>query len=509
MYSPGGKSGYRPDRADIVYCNRIREAYGDVPIILGGIEASLRRFAHYDFWDDRVRNSILIDSSADLLIYGMGERPVLEIGNLLKYGKNILDIKDIRGTCCVKEDVSSIRNAVFVPSMEEVCESKEQYAKAFKIQYEEQDAIRGRTLIQKHQNRFVIQNPPAYPLSTEELDFVYSLPYERTYHPMYEEKGGIPAIKEVEFSITSHRGCYGGCSFCALTFHQGRVIQSRSKESIVKEAIKLTNSKNFKGYIHDIGGPTANFTKPSCSAQLERGVCKNRQCMFPEPCPNLIVDHSDYLDILRSVRSLPKIKKVFIRSGIRYDYLIYDKNKEFFNDLVKYHISGQLKVAPEHVSDKVLNLMGKPSRKVYDKFVEEYWDLNKKYHKNQFLVPYLMSGHPGSDLDAAIELAEYIHSLGYYPEQVQDFYPTPGSLSTAMYYTGMNPLTGEKVYVPDMAEKEMQRALMQYKNPKNYDLVHKALIKAGRSDLIGFDNKCLIRPQNSSRHENYHSKHHK
>ena len=496
IYSPGGKSGYRPDRAVIVYCNRIREAYKDVPIIIGGIEASLRRFAHYDYWDDRVRNSILVDSSADLLIYGMGENPLLEIGNLLKYGKNIKDIKDVRGTCYMADENSLPKDAIELPSFEKVSQDKMEYAKAFKIQFQEQDAVTGKALYQKHGLKYLVQNPPQYPLSTETMDLVYRLPYMRTYHPIYENLGGIPAIKEVEFSITSHRGCFGSCSFCALAFHQGRVIQRRSDESIIEEAEKLTKSKDFKGYINDIGGPTANFLEPSCKKQLTYGVCKDRQCLFPSPCPNLVIDHKNYLELLRKVRKIKGIKKVFIRSGIRYDYLIYDKNDEFFNELVKYHISGQLKVAPEHISDKVLKLMGKPSRKVYDRFVQKYNETNKKFGLNQFLVPYLMSSHPGSDMNAAIELAEYIRDMGYNPEQVQDFYPTPGSLSTAMYYTGINPLTGEKVYVPrTQEEKDMQRALLQYRNPKNYNLVYKALKLAHREDLIGYDKKCLIKPQ--------------
>ena len=496
IYSPGGKSGYRPDRAVIVYCNRIREAYKDVPIIIGGIEASLRRFAHYDYWDDRVRNSILVDSSADLLIYGMGENPLLEIGNLLKYGKNIKDIKDIRGTCYMADENSLPKDAIELPSFEKVSQDKMEYAKAFKIQFQEQDAVTGKALYQKHSLKYLVQNPPQYPLSTETMDLVYRLPYMRTYHPIYENLGGIPAIKEVEFSITSHRGCFGSCSFCALAFHQGRVIQRRSDESIIEEAENLTKLKNFKGYIHDIGGPTANFLEPSCKKQLTYGVCKDRQCLFPSPCPNLVIDHKNYLELLRKVRKIKGIKKVFIRSGIRYDYLIYDKNDEFFNELVKYHISGQLKVAPEHISDKVLKLMGKPSRKVYDRFVQKYNETDKKFGLNQFLVPYLMSSHPGSDMNAAIELAEYIRDMGYNPEQVQDFYPTPGSLSTAMYYTGINPLTGEKVYVPrTQEEKDMQRALLQYRNPKNYNLVYKALKLAHREDLIGYDKKCLIKPQ--------------
>ncbi|SKA85403.1 uncharacterized radical SAM protein YgiQ [Caloramator quimbayensis] len=495
-YSPGGKSGFRPDRAVIVYCNKIREAYGNIPIIIGGIEASLRRFAHYDYWDDKVRNPILIDSSADILIYGMGERPIMEIANLLSYGKKINEIKDIKGICYVADDINNLKDFTLIPSVKEVSDNKKSYASAFKTQYEEQDPIRGKTIVQECRGKYIVQNPPSFPLDTEELDLIYSLPYKRTFHPMYKKMGGVPALKEVEFSITSNRGCFGGCSFCALNFHQGRIVQSRSDESILKEAETLTKLPNFKGYIHDIGGPTANFKNPSCKRQLEYGVCKNRQCLFPEPCANLEVSHSDYLNLLRKVRKIEGIKKVFIRSGIRYDYLLYDKNREFFNELVKYHISGQLKVAPEHVSDKVLKLMGKPSRKIYDRFKEKYFETNKKFGLNQYLVPYLMSSHPGSDLNAAIELALYIKEMGYNPEQVQDFYPTPGSLSTAMYYTEINPLTGEKVYVPKTSEeKAMQRALLQFRNPKNYSLVYKALIKAGRQDLIGYGKKCLIPPK--------------
>lgn len=496
LYSPGGISGKRPDRAVIVYCNRIREAYGNIPIIIGGIEASLRRFAHYDYWDDKVRNSILIDSSADILIYGMGERPLIEIGNLLSYGKNLKDIKDIRGTCYAADNIDDISSYIEIPSLEKVSKEKEEYSKAFKIQFEEQDPIIGKKLIQKHGNRFIIQNQPTLPLDSEELDSIYDLPYMRTFHPVYKKFGGIPALKEVEFSITAHRGCFGGCSFCALNFHQGRIIQSRSEQSILKEAQYLTKIPGFKGYIHDVGGPTANFRKPSCKKQLEHGVCKNRQCLYPSPCPNMEVDHSEYVNLLKKIRNIPGIKKVFIRSGIRYDYLLCDKNMDFFKELVQHHVSGQLKVAPEHISDKVLYLMGKPGRKVYDKFVEKYFDLNKKYKLKQYLVPYLMSGHPGSDLKSAIELAEYIRDMGYNPEQVQDFYPTPGSLSTAMFYTGYNPLTGEKVYIPNgHEEKAMQRALMQYRGPKNYELVYRALIKSGRQDLIGYEKRCLIPPK--------------
>ncbi|SHE35085.1 YgiQ family radical SAM protein [Clostridium fallax] len=493
LYSPGGKSGFRPDRAVIVYCNRVREAFKDVPIIIGGIEASLRRFAHYDYWDNKVRRSILVDSKADLLIYGMGEKTVTQIANLVTYGMDIKKINDVRGTCYMTNDISSLKDYIEVPSFEEVSENKKSYGEAYKLEYYEQDSVRGKTIVQKHGDRYLVQNSPQLPLTEEEMDFTYNLPYMRRPHTIYDSQGGIPAINEVKFSITSHRGCFGSCSFCALTFHQGRMIQNRSSDSIVDEAKLLTTFDDFKGYIHDIGGPTANFRHKSCKKQETYGTCKTKQCMFPKPCKNLIIDHKEYLSVLRKVRSLPGIKKVFIRSGIRYDYLIHDKNNEFFTDLCKYHISGQLKVAPEHVSDKVLSQMGKPNREVYDRFVKKYFEINKKINKKQFLVPYLMSSHPGSDLDAAIELALYIKEMGYTPEQVQDFYPTPGSLSTTIYYTGINPLTGEKVYTPKtQEEKDMQRALMQFTVPKNYNTVKKALIKAGREDLIGKGPNCLI-----------------
>lgn len=495
-YSPGGEAGKRPDRADIVYSNKAREAFKNVPIILGGIEASLRRFAHYDYWDDKMRRSIILDSKADLLVFGMGEKSILEIANLLRYGKNIHDMKDVRGTCYVTDNIEGLKNYMLLPAYEEVSKDRIKYAESYRIQYEEQDAISGKTIVEPYGNRYVVQNPPPFPVTTAELDRVYGLPYTRKPHYMYDNKDGIPAINEVKFSISSHRGCFGGCSFCALNFHQGRTIQTRSHESILKEVKELVEDKDFKGYIHDVGGPTANFREVACDKQKTYGVCKKKQCLHPSPCKNLIVDHSDYLKLLREIRSIPGVKKVFVRSGIRYDYMLYDKNDEFFKELCKYHVSGQLKVAPEHISDRVLEKMGKPGRRVYDRFVKKYQDINKSLNKKQFLVPYLMSSHPGSDLHAAIELAEYIRDMGYNPEQVQDFYPTPGSLSTCMYYTGLDPRTMEKVYVPKSPhEKALQRALLQFRDPKNYKLVHEALVKAGREDLIGYDKKCLIKPR--------------
>lgn len=494
LYSPGGEGNHRPDRAVIVYCNRLREAYKDVPIIIGGIEASLRRFAHYDYWDDKVRRSILFDSKADLLIYGMGEKTITQVANLLKYGMDIKKVIEVKGTAYISKDIDHIKDYIEVPSFEEASIDKKAYAESFKLEFYEQDPIRGKALVQKHGDRYLVQNSPQTPLTIEEMDVSYNLPYTRTYHPIYEKKGGIPAINEVKFSITSHRGCYGSCSFCALTFHQGRIIQNRSQDSIIDEAKLLTTLKDFKGYIHDIGGPTANFRHKSCKLQEKHGTCKNKQCLFPTPCKNLIVSHKEYLELLRKVRTLPGIKKVFIRSGIRYDYLIYDKNTDFFEELCRHHISGQLKVAPEHVSDRVLMQMGKPTKEVYNRFVKKYFEINKKINKNQYLVPYLMSSHPGSDLNSAIELAQYVKEMGYTPEQVQDFYPTPGSLSTTIYYTGINPLTGEKVYVPrSQKEKNMQRALLQFSLKENYDLVKEALVKANRTDLIGNDKKCLIK----------------
>ena len=479
-YTPGGVAGKRPDRAVIVYCNKIREIYGSIPIVIGGLEASLRRFAHYDYWQNEVRRSILVDSSANILSYGMGERSMREICRRLASGEPVEHIDNIPGTCVMVQKAPE--NAVVCPSFEEVRKSKEKFSDATKIQYDEQDPYTGKTVVQGHSLRFVKQNPPAKPLTREEMDAVYALPYTRTYHPMYEPLGGVPGLEEVENSITHNRGCFGGCNFCSIVFHQGTTITSRSKESIVNEAKIISKGKNFKGYIHDIGGPTANFRYNACS---KKSTCKHRKCLAPDPCPNLKADHSEYLDILRAVRSLPGIKKVFVRSGIRYDYLMLDKKDDFFNELVKYHISGQLKVAPEHSSDATLEKMGKPYFKYYKAFYDKYFRINKKHNMNQFLVPYLMSSHPGCTLNDAIGLALYIKRIGYQPEQVQDFYPTPGTVSTSMYYTGLDPFTKKPVYVAKNAkDKAYQRALLQFKNPKNRPLVIEALTKAGRRDLI-------------------------
>lgn len=495
FYSPGGKAGCRPDRAVIVYCNRIREAYGrDVPVIIGGIEASLRRFAHYDYWSDRVRRSILIDSGADLLIFGMGEHQIVEIADMLNAGVPVGDLKFTDGTVYLESDKNTLpENTVIVNSYDEVSSDKTAYAEAFLKQSAEQDAIRGKPVAQLDRDFYVVQNPPSMPLTTQELDDVYMLPYARDYHPIYKSQGGVPAISEVKFSLTSCRGCFGGCSFCALTFHQGRTITSRSHESLLAEAEMLTKLPGFKGNIHDVGGPTANFRAPSCKRQLTHGVCKNRQCLFPTPCKNLEVSHSDYLSLLRKLRKINGVKKVFVRSGIRYDYLLYDNDESFFTELCKYHISGQLKVAPEHISDHVLKYMGKPGQSVYEKFSDKFYEINERLGKKQFLVPYLMSSHPGSRIKDAVYLAEFLRDNHMNPEQVQDFYPTPGSLSTCMYYTGIDPRTMKEVYVPkSYEEKQMQRALLQYKRPENHNLVRKALIIAERTDLIGSGPKCLI-----------------
>ena len=496
-YTPGGVMGKRPDHASAVYGNLIRRAYRDIPIILGGIEASLRRMAHYDYWTDRFKRSVLLDSQADLISYGMGERSIVEIADALASGISIRDVTFIPGTMYRTKDISGLYEPVILPSYEAMKADKALYAKSFAIQNENTDSCTGKPLAEEYPGGvYVVQNPPQPPLSTEEMDAVYALPYARTYHPSYEKLGGVPAISEIKFSLISNRGCFGGCSFCALTFHQGRTVQTRSHESILEEAGLLIKDPEFKGYIHDVGGPTANFRHPSCQKQLTLGVCKNRQCLFPSPCKNLYVDHSDYLELLRKLRALPGVKKVFVRSGIRFDYLLADRDDEFFRELVEHHISGQLKVAPEHISDPVLRCMGKPENAVYNRFVEKYKKLNRDMGKNQFLVPYLMSSHPGSTLKEAVELAEYLRDMGYMPEQVQDFYPTPSTLSTVMYYTGLDPRNMKPVYVcRNPHEKAMQRALIQYRNPKNYDLVREALILAGRGDLIGFGKKCLIRPK--------------
>ena len=497
MYSPGGKAGLRPDRATIVYCNRVREAFGDIPLIIGGIEASLRRFAHYDYWSDKVRRSVLVDSRADLLIYGMGEKPVVEIADALEHGTPVKRITNVRGTCYLtKEAPEAGEKLRYVPSFEEVRDDKRKYAEAVRIESEEQDGIRGAALVQKHMDRYLVQNPPVPPLSQREMDRIYALPYARTYHPMYEDAGGIPAISEVKFSLTSVRGCFGACNFCALAFHQGRAIQTRSHKSILAEAHKFLHEPDFKGYIHDVGGPTANFRQTACEKQKKAGVCKDRQCLFPQPCPALKADHNDYLELLRKLRALPGVKKVFIRSGIRFDYLMADLDDRFFTELCEHHVSGQLKVAPEHVSPNVLRNMGKPERKVYDAFTQKFYRINENLGKKQYLVPYLMSSHPGSTLHDAIALALYLKEHHITPQQVQDFYPTPGTISTCMFYTGLDPRTMEPVYVPKSPEdKAMQRALLQYKNPENYNTVYHALTKAGRQDLIGFGPQCLIRPK--------------
>lgn len=495
LYTPKGEMGKRPDYATIVYCNLIRHTYKDATIIIGGIEASLRRLAHYDYWSNSLKHSILIDSQANIISYGMGEKSIVEIADALDSGLKIEDITFIPGTVFKTKNIELVDDAIILPSYEEMKKDKLKYAKSFNIQYLNVDSYSAKKLAEPYDNGlFVVQNIPSMPLTQKEMDDVYDLPYMRSWHPMYDKDGGIPAFNEVKFSLISNRGCFGGCSFCALTFHQGRVVQTRSHESIIKEAEMLTREKDFKGYIHDVGGPTANFRHTACKAQLKRGACPNKQCLFPKPCNNLDADHSDYVELLRKLRNIPKVKKVFIRSGIRFDYLMQDKSKEFLYELCKYHISGQLKVAPEHVSDNVLRLLGKPSNKVYLKFKEEYMNMNKKLGLKQYLVPYLMSSHPGSTLNDAIMLAEYLRDTKQSPEQVQDFYPTPSTISTCMYYTGVDPRDMKKVYVvTNPHEKAMQRALIQYKDPKNYELVKEALIKAKRFDLIGNSSKCLIK----------------
>lgn len=493
-YSPGGQMGLRPDRAVTVYGNLIRQTYKDTPVILGGIEASLRRLAHYDYWSDSMKRSVLMDSGADLISYGMGEHSILEIAEALDKGIPVSSITFVPGTVYKAKKAPE---GILLPSFEALSAKKEAYAGSFRIQYENTDPFTGKVMAESYGTKgFVVQNPPAKPLTQKEMDEVYELPYMGTYHPMYEKQGKIPAIEEIKFSITSNRGCFGGCNFCALAFHQGRIVQTRSHGSILREAGSYREKPDFKGYIHDVGGPTADFRHPSCKKQMTKGICTNRQCLFPKPCKNLEADHRDYLELLRKLRHLPGIKKVFIRSGIRFDYVNADSSPEFLNELAAYHVSGQLRVAPEHVSDQVLYYMGKPEHKVYEEFLKKFQRANEKSGKRQFVVPYLMSSHPGCTIKEAVKLAEYVRDMGFMPEQVQDFYPTPSTMSTCMYYTGLDPRTGEKVYVPKSArEKAMQRALLQYKNPENYELVKEALLKSGRSDLIGFDKKCLIRPR--------------
>lgn len=496
-YTPGGEVGKRPDHATIVYGNLIRRTYKDVPIILGGIEASLRRLAHYDYWSDKFKRSVLLDSGADLISYGMGERSIVEIADALAGGMPVSDITFIKGTVFKARNLDACYDEIRLPSYETMSGRKEEYAKSFKIQYDNTDPYTGRMLVEEYPHDvYVVQNPPQEPLTQEEMDRIYDLPYTGRAHPSYDALGGVPATKEIQFSLVSNRGCFGGCSFCALTFHQGRIVQTRSHESILKEAKRMTQDPEFKGYIHDVGGPTANFRRPSCDKQIGCGVCKEKQCLFPKPCKNMVADHSDYVALLRKLRKLPKVKKVFIRSGIRFDYLLADKDETFFDELIRHHVSGQLKVAPEHICDPVLKRMGKPENKVFETFLKKYAQKNKKYNMDQYVVPYLMSSHPGSTLKEAIALAEYIRDLGYMPQQVQDFYPTPSTMSTVMYYTGIDPRDMSTVYVvKNPHEKAMQRALIQYKNPENYDLVKEALVKSHREDLIGFDKHCLIPPR--------------
>lgn len=496
-YSPGGITGCRPDRAVTVYSNLIRRTYKHTPIILGGIEASLRRLSHYDYWSDKVRRSVLIDSGADLISYGMGEHSIIEIAEALDSGLSIEDITFIRGTVYRTKTLENLSDYILLPSFEQTQTDKKAYADSFRIQHENTDAITAKILVEDNTTRgYVVVNPPALPLTMQEMDDVYDLPYQRAWHPIYDKDGGIPAFSEIKYSITNNRGCFGGCNFCALTYHQGRTVQVRSHASMLKEARQFTTETDFKGNIHDVGGPTADFRMPSCEKQLTKGVCARKQCLFPQPCKNLKVDHGDYLKLLREMKAIPGVKKIFVRSGIRFDYLMADSDRSFFKELVKDHVSGQLRVAPEHVSDPVLSCMGKPKHVVYEGFLREFDKITKACHKEQYAIPYFMSSHPGCGLKEAVELAEYIRDLGYTPEQVQDFYPTPATVSTCMYYTGLNPLTMEPVYVPrNPHEKAMQRALIQFKDPKNYDLVKEALVKAGRTDLIGFGKECLIPPR--------------
>ncbi len=497
-YSPGGKRGSRPDYATIVYCNLIRKRFGKIPVLIGGIEASLRRLGHYDYWQDKLRRSILMDSGADILMYGMGELSVVRIAIALDQGVPVSEITDVPGTVYKTRDISSLAGSITLPDFDELLKSREKYAESFGIQYRNMDHITGKVLTEKYgENRYIVQNPPMRPLTMEEMDQVYELPYQNAWHPMYDEAGGIPALQEIKFSLVSNRGCFGGCSFCALAFHQGRCVQVRSHDSLIREAEKMTQDKDFKGYIHDVGGPTANFRHPSCEKQLKYGVCPDKQCLFPRPCPNLKADHTDYVALLRKLRALPGVKKVFVRSGIRFDYIMADPDRTILKELCEHHISGQLRVAPEHVSDRVLSLMGKPGNDVYKAFVREFDRVNKTTGKKQYVVPYLISSHPGSTMEDAIALAESVRDMGYMPEQVQDFYPTPSTISTCMYYTGLDPRTGKKVnVVKDPHEKAMQRALIQYRKPENYRLVKEALLSSHREDLIGFDRKhCLIPPR--------------
>lgn len=502
-YTPGGVIGKRPDHATVVYCNLIKKIYKDSPIIIGGIEASLRRLAHYDYWSDSLKRSILLDSQADIISYGMGEHSIVEIAEALDSGLDVKDVTFIDGTVYKTKEIENVYDYEMLPSYEDLKADKLNYARSFNIQYMNTDPFTGKRLVEPYDKGiYVVQNPAAKPLTQIEMDDVYALPYMNTYHPVYEKDGGVPAISEIKFSITSNRGCFGSCSFCALTFHQGRILQTRSHESIIEEAKAMTEEPDFKGYIHDVGGPTANFRQPACSKQMEHGACKNKQCLFPEPCKNMKIDHKDYINLLRELRKIPKVKKVFVRSGIRFDYAIADKDHTFIRELCKYHVSGQLRVAPEHVSDNVLKLMGKPGNDVYEKFVKECEHINEELGLKQYLVPYLMSSHPGSTLKDAIKLAEYVRDIGYMPEQVQDFYPTPSTISTCMYYTGVDPRTMESVYVArNPHEKAMQRALIQYKEPSNYELVKEALIKEKRQDLIGFGSRCLIPPRKIEYHK--------
>ncbi len=508
-FSPGGKMGLRPDRAVIVYGNLIRKSYKKIPMIIGGIEASLRRLGHYDYWSEQVKRSILLDSGADLISYGMGEHSIVEIADALASGIDVKDITFIRGTVYKSKSIDQVQDAILLPDFEEIKNDKREYAKSFAVQYKNTDPFQAKTLVENYGNQgYVIQNPPSYPLTKQEMDDVYALPYMRTYHPMYEKDGGVPAIEEIKFSLASNRGCFGSCNFCALTFHQGRIVQTRSHESLIEEAIEMTKDEQFKGYIHDVGGPTADFRQPACKKQLTKGACTHRQCLFPKPCDNLVADHEDYLALLRKLRKIPKVKKVFIRSGIRFDYVLADKKSPFLQELAEHHVSGQLRVAPEHVSDKVLKRMGKPSHSVYVEFLKKYNDCCKKAGKEQYAVPYFMSSHPGCGMKEAIELAEYIRDLGFTPEQVQDFYPTPATISTCMYYTELDPLTMEPVYVPkNPHEKAMQRALIQYKNPENRKLIEEALHLAHREDLIGFGPKCLLRPIGEKRGQSHSQTH--